>query len=50
MERVTIEHRRNELASLHRAMREHPEREWSKERRRAAVLRQMLGRHQTLDA
>ncbi|WP_193391532.1 hypothetical protein [Erythrobacter sp. SG61-1L] len=44
MEVVTMEDRRKELASLLRQMEAHPERDWSAEKARANVLREMLGR------
>ncbi|WP_336981943.1 hypothetical protein [Altererythrobacter fulvus] len=46
MEAVTMEDRRKELASLLQQMEAHPERDWSEEKARANVLREMLARHE----
>jgi hypothetical protein len=45
MRETTMDDRRHELASLLDAIARHPEREWSNERQRIAVLREMLAGH-----
>jgi hypothetical protein len=42
MRETTMEDRRQELTSLIDAIARHPEREWSAERQRIAVLKEML--------
>lgn len=42
MRETTMEDRRHELASLLDAIASHPERDWSAERRRLVVLKEML--------
>jgi hypothetical protein len=44
---TTMEYRRSELAGLLDAIAKHPERDWSEERKRIAVLREMLARRET---
>jgi hypothetical protein len=43
MRETTMDDRRSELAALLEAIARHPERDWSAERRRVAVLKEMLG-------
>lgn len=43
MEEVTREDREKELKFLLDQMQQHPERDWSKERARVTVLKQVLG-------
>lgn len=50
MEPVTMEDRRKELRSLLSQMAEHPERDWSEERKRASVLREMITRYEAASA
>lgn len=45
MRETTMEDRRGELAALLDAIAGHPERDWSEERRRVAVLRELLAGH-----
>lgn len=45
MQETTMEDRRKELDSLLARFRAHPERDWTRERKRAEVLREMLGTH-----
>lgn len=46
MQETTIEHRRSELKELLEAMKAQPSRDWSEEKKRVAVLRQMVeGQH-----
>ncbi|MGE3690125.1 MAG: hypothetical protein AB7F98_01950 [Novosphingobium sp.] len=42
MQETTLEDRRKELEALLKQMREHPERDWAKERERARVLSEMI--------
>jgi len=42
MQETTMEDRKKELRSLLEQMEAHPERDWSEEQERVAVLRQML--------
>lgn len=44
MQETTQDDRRRELQALLDAFRNHPERDWSAERRRAQVLREMIAR------
>ncbi|MCB5426558.1 hypothetical protein H0274_14950 [Altererythrobacter sp. CC-YST694] len=48
MEVVTMEDRRKELRSLLEQMEAHPERDWSEEKQRVNVLREMLQREERL--
>lgn len=48
MEVVTMEDRRKELRSLLEQMEAHPERDWSEEKQRVNVLREMLLHEQKL--
>jgi hypothetical protein len=43
MRETTMDDRRKELAHLLEAIAQHPERDWSEEKRRVAVLKEMLG-------
>ncbi len=45
IEPTTMEDRRKELETLLEQFKQHPERDWSKERERARVLSQMLADH-----
>ena len=47
MQRITIEDRRRELTDLLARIRQHPERDWTVERRRAAELQRAVAVHQT---
>jgi len=42
MQETTMEDRKKELRSLLEQMEAHPERDWSEEKERVAVLREML--------
>ncbi len=42
MRETTMEDRKKELGSLLAQVSEHPERDWSKEQQRIAVLREMI--------
>ena len=42
---TTMEDRRRELDTLLQQFKEHPERDWTKERERARVLSEMLAEH-----
>ena len=44
-EPTTMQDRRKELETLLRQFKDHPERDWSKERERASVLSKMLAEH-----
>ena len=46
MQETTLADRRHELAQLQRQIVEHPERPWTEERRRIAVLAAQLAGHQ----
>lgn len=50
MEPVTMDDRRKELRSLLSQMAAHPERDWSAERERVSVLREMITRHEVANA
>ncbi len=43
MQDTTIDHRRNELRTLLANIDAHPERDWTAERQRILVLKQMVG-------
>ena len=45
MQATTMEDRRKELQTLLDQFREHPERDWTEERKRAKVLSEMLSAH-----
>lgn len=45
MRETTMDDRRQELAGLLDTIARHPEREWSAERQRIAVLRELLAGH-----
>lgn len=45
MRETTMEDRRHELANLLDTIARHPERDWSAERRRLVVLKEMLAGH-----
>ena len=45
MRETTMEDRRHELAALLDTIAQHPEREWTTERQRIAVLRELLAGH-----
>jgi len=47
MQETTMEDRRKELESLLDQMKQHPERAWTEERKRAAALSQMLASEAT---
>lgn len=46
MRETTLEDRRKELEALLEKFREHPERAWTQERKRAQVLREQIASHE----
>lgn len=47
MKETTMEDRRKELRSLVSQIEAHPERDWTEERKRILVLREMIADHET---